>query len=96
MQRLLVISIALAIGCRDEGMARLADVKANVCACKTATCAEAAMKIIPATNIKSNPRSQRIARDMLDCLAKLYANEHPITGPDDLEATDSATAPATP
>ena len=88
MHRLLVISIALAIGCRDEGIARLGDVKAKVCACKTAECAEAAMKVIPSTQVKSNPRSQKIAREMLDCLAKLYEKERPVTGPDDDKPVD--------
>lgn len=83
MARLLVISIALAIGCRDEGLARLADVRETVCACKDAACAEAAMKVVPATQVKSNARSQKVAREMLDCLAKLYAKERPETGPDE-------------
>jgi len=86
MRRLLVISIALAIGCRDEGLTRLEEVRTMVCKCKTAECADAAIKLVPATQVKSNARSQRIARDMLDCLAKLYAKARPATGPDDLPA----------
>jgi len=82
MHRLLVISIALAIGCRDEGLTRLEEVRTTVCKCKTPECADAAMKLVPETRVKSNARSQRIARDMLDCLAKLYAKARPTTGPD--------------
>jgi hypothetical protein len=96
MQRLLVISIALAIGCRDVGMEQLRDIKVAVCACKTTRCAEASMGVISLTKVTSNPRSQRIARDMLDCFAKLTAKERPVTGPDDPEPAGSATAPATP
>jgi len=90
MHRLLVISIALAIGCRDVGMEQLADIKAAVCSCKTSRCAEAAMGVISLTKVKSNPRSQRIARDMLDCLAKLYAKDRPVTDPDEATGEEPA------
>ena len=82
MHRLLVISIALAIGCRDEGLVRLEDARSAVCKCKTAECAEGAIKLVPQAQVKSTARSQKIAREMLDCLAKLYAKTRPTTGPD--------------
>ena len=82
MYRLLVISIALAIGCRDEGLTRLDDLRTTVCKCKTAECADAALKLVPETKVKSNPRSQKIAREILDCTAKIYAKTRPTTGPD--------------
>ncbi|MBA3453913.1 MAG: hypothetical protein H0T42_12535 [Deltaproteobacteria bacterium] len=83
MSRHLVIWIALAIGCRDKGLTRLEEIRATICACKTAECAEAAIKLVPAVQAKSNASSQKIAREMLDCLAKIYAKARPATGPDE-------------
>jgi hypothetical protein len=78
---LLAILVTLA-ACNDHGAASLAKIKAQVCSCKTATCAEQAMKLVPQDTIESTHRTQGIARDMLDCLAKLQADERPITDPD--------------
>lgn len=83
MSRLLVIWVAFAIGCRDPELSRLEDVRATVCACKNALCAEEAMKVVPSMKVKPSPRSQRIARDMLDCLAKRLEADRPTTGPDE-------------
>ncbi len=93
MSRLFVILLALG-ACRDNQEARLARVKDAVCACKTAACGEAALKDVPQKAIKSNHKNQQIARDMLDCLAKLYDAEH-AAAPGDDDATDPETvAPA--
>ena len=92
MSRFLVIWIALALGCRDPAVSRLDEVRAAVCMCKSTPCAEAAMKVVPSMKIKPSPRSQKIAREMLDCLAKLNAGERPTTGPD--EPTPAADLPA--
>lgn len=77
-----VISIALLGGCGDREVSGLTAVKQTVCACKTAACAETALKQVPQKQIKSTPRAQRIAREMLDCLAVLYDAERPTTDPD--------------
>ena len=84
MWRLLVISLAL-VACRDDREARLDKVKDRVCACKTAACGEAALKDVPQKDIVSNHRTQQIAREMLDCLAKLY---HDQGGSDDDSGDD--------
>jgi len=91
MSRWLVLSLALAAGCRDPGIEKLGGIRDRVCACKTASCAEDAMKAVP-VDVTSNHKSQKIAREMMDCLALLYEKERPVTGPDD----QSAPAPATP
>lgn len=70
------------VGCTDHGVERLTSIKAEICACKTASCAEQAMKRVPRETIESTHRTQAIARDMLDCLAKLQAAERPTTDPD--------------
>ncbi|MGE5186542.1 MAG: hypothetical protein ACM31C_31015 [Acidobacteriota bacterium] len=96
MSRLFVILLALG-ACRDSQEARLAKVKDAVCACKTAACGEAALKDVPQKDIKSNHKNQQIAREMLDCLAKLYDADHAAAAPgdDDGDATDPGTeAPA--
>lgn len=40
------------------------------------------MKDIPQDDIKASRKSQDVARQMLDCLARLYEAERPVTDPD--------------
>jgi len=90
--------------CHDHELERLTAIKAEVCACKTASCAEQAMKRLPAGTSEATyhtrtHRIQTIARDMIECLAKLQAAERPTTDPDaeDSEAEPPGTAsPAVP
>ena len=77
-----VILVALACACADQESQQLEKVKRAVCACKDAKCAEAAMKDLPPADPKANHHAQGIARDMLECLAKLYESERPSTDPD--------------
>jgi len=94
-----VLASVLAGACGDEKLAKLEAIRDEVCACKTAACGEAAMQKVPQQDIESNRKSQRLARDMLDCLAKLYAEGAPATDPDAPAAADPApgsAAPATP
>lgn len=67
-----LVVLALASACGDRQVTRLEAVKNQVCACKDVACAEAAMKDVPHGDIKASHREQLIARDMIDCLAKLY------------------------
>jgi hypothetical protein len=69
-----VICVAL-LGCRDREVAELERVSDAVCACQTSKCAEAALKEVPQDEQRSTPRTQQLARRMLDCLAKLYDKE---------------------
>ena len=89
MRSWLAILVTL-IACRDPAIERLAAIKVAVCACRTASCAAQEMKLVPKDAIKSTHRTQAIARDMLDCLAKLQAAERPVTDPD---AEDAAAEP---
>jgi hypothetical protein len=82
MKWLFVISVALVGACGDREVPKLAKIRDEVCHCKTATCAEAALQNVPTRNIESTARSQKIAREMMDCLAELYANGRPATDPD--------------
>ena len=88
-----VICVALALatsgaasGCGDRRIAALERVRDRVCACKTASCADEAMKGVPDQDLPSNPRSQKVARAMLDCLAKVYDAGRPTTDPDSPQA----------
>lgn len=82
MRCLLVISIALAVGCRDTELQRLESIRDEVCRCETPACGEEALKKVGEAEVASTQRSQRVARDMMDCLARLYAEDRPATGPD--------------
>ncbi len=84
MPRWLVISLAVVAGCRDPGIADLEHSRDAICACKSAACAETEMKRVPARDAPNNHRAQTIARQMMECLAKLYEAERPATGPDDV------------
>lgn len=97
MWRLLVTAIALLAGCGDKQLERLEAIRDEVCACKTPACGEAAMKKVPQEDLGSSRKLQQVASDMIDCMAKLYAEGRPSTDPD-AEAPDpspdsAATAP---
>lgn len=77
-----VICVALLGSCDDREADGLDKVRRAVCACHTAACAELAMKDVPTGEIKSTHRAQLVARDMLDCLARLHEAERPSTDPD--------------
>ena len=83
MLRLYVISVALvATACADNEIEKLEKIRDEVCACKTARCAETALERVPKGKVESKPRSQRIAREMLDCLSELYEAGKPTLDPD--------------
>jgi hypothetical protein len=92
MARASVIAAALvalaAGGCRDPRLVELREISDEVCACKTAACGEEAMKRVQEDRIASDHRAQKIAKKMMECLAKLYVADRPTTDPD-------AEAPAT-
>ena len=83
MPRLYVICVALAVAaCGDRRIGDLERVREAVCTCKTASCADDAMKSLPHEDMPSNAHTQRVARAMMDCLARLYAEGRPTTNPD--------------
>ncbi len=86
----LVICVALALGvtgCGDHELKQLQAVRDTICGCKTVKCAETALEGVPKGKVESNPRSQRLAREMMNCLAELYEQERPSLDPD-AETTD--------
>ena len=83
MLRLYVICVALASGaCRDNEIEKLENTRDEVCECKTVKCAETALGHVPKSTVEPSPRAQKIAREMLDCLAKLYDEGRPTEDPD--------------
>lgn len=76
-----VILVALA-ACGDHELENVSRVRDEVCACKTVVCADTALAKLPSNNVKSTPRSQKIAREMLDCLADVYSTDRPTIDPD--------------
>lgn len=90
MLRLYVICVALA-ACSDHEVARLEQVRDQVCGCKTVQCADSALAQVPRDKVESTPRAQRVAREMLDCLAELYESNRPTMDPD-AELTDPETS----
>jgi hypothetical protein len=83
------------VACKDHDLERLTDVKRDVCACKDTRCADQAMTGVPRATIRSTRRTQAIARDIMECRARLEAAEHPTTDPD-AEGGDDTSAPAAP
>jgi hypothetical protein len=75
------ILVAL-VACTNHDVERLTDVKRDVCACKDTRCADQAMSRVAKASIKSTPRTQAIARDIMECRARLEAAERPSTDPD--------------
>jgi hypothetical protein len=87
------------VACTDRGVERLTAIKRGVCACKDTGCADQAMSEVPKASIRSTPRTQAIARDIMDCRARLEAAERPSTDPDaevdgDGSAAAAGSAPA--
>lgn len=83
MLRLYVICVALAaLACTGSDAKKLEKIRDEVCACKTAACAEAALERVPTGKIASTPRAQHIAQEMLGCVAALYEQGRPTQDPD--------------
>src|SRR3954454_6196052 len=80
--RIRLAILVMLVACTDHGVERLTEVKRDVCACKDTRCADRAMSEVPKASIRSTPRTQAIARDILECRARLEAAERPTTDPD--------------
>jgi hypothetical protein len=95
VQICLAILVTL-VACTDHSMERLTEVKRAVCACKDTRCADQAMNEVPKASIRTTPRAQAIARDIVECRARLEAAERPSTDPDaeDGAGSDDSPAPA--
>lgn len=82
VKRSIVISVALLGACTDHEADKLAKVRDEVCQCKTTSCAENAMKLVPEDTKQPSHKAQAIARELLDCLAEVYERDLPTSDPD--------------
>jgi hypothetical protein len=82
MKWLFVICVALAGACADHEAGKLAKIRDEVCKCKTVSCAEAALARVPKDTKQPSRKAQKIAREMLGCLADVYDLDRPSTDPD--------------
>ncbi|MBX3161678.1 MAG: hypothetical protein KF773_37300 [Deltaproteobacteria bacterium] len=95
--RLVLLAIALLAGCKSDEVKQLEQVKREICACKDVACGEAAMKKLPQKDQTSEFREQQLAKDIMNCLAKLYDEARPSTDPDQPQpepGSDGSAAPA--
>jgi hypothetical protein len=76
VRRLSALVLVLGVGCGETEVSKVEAVKNRVCACKDVACADAAMQALP-TPAKVSHREQGVARDTLDCYAKLVAAAKP-------------------
>jgi hypothetical protein len=90
MLRAVVIAIAL-LGCRDREIEDLRALRGELCKCKTVECGEALMEKLPQHGTTDH-RARAIAKEMLDCMARLYDRNRPSTDPDDEAPTSPGTA----
>lgn len=93
--RICLAILVTLVACTDHGVERLSEVKRDVCACKDTHCADQAMNEVPKASIRSTPRTQAIAREILECRARLEAAERPSTDPD-AEGSAGSDDPAAP
>ena len=92
MLRVLAIAF-LATACGDEQLERMTAIKDEVCACKTPACGQTAIAKMGEVKVKADRKAQRLARAMLDCMAKLNEAGRPTTDPDaDLPPTSPGSA----
>lgn len=80
---LAVALLACLPACSDPKTEHLAGIRNQVCACKSAECAEKAIATVPQQDVQSTPKTQKLANEMLDCLANLYRSEQ-----DEIEASE--------
>lgn len=98
MHRALVITVALqgVLACGDAHVERMQALRDEVCDCKTAACAEAAMQKVEQAKLDPKPKVQRLAREMMECAAELMEQGRPDVDPDaETDAEDEATPPET-
>lgn len=78
----LVLVLAWMGACSDDKLGPMRAIKAEMCACKTAACADDAMKRVPPPAGSADHRAQKLAREIQDCLVKAYDRDRPTTDPD--------------
>jgi entry exclusion lipoprotein TrbK len=70
--RALVVVVALVAGCKDDAIEALESARSRVCECKDATCVNAAMDAMQDHPTKHQRKAEAIAREIMDCVARVY------------------------
>lgn len=87
-------ALALAAGCSDPKLERLTEARDAACRCKDQACVAAALAKVPADPPREARRAQRLAHEIMDCVAKVgLAEEAPLEAPGP-PPTESAPTPA--
>ena len=90
----LAILVTLA-ACKNHDLETMDEVKRDVCACKDAACAESKMARLEKAPIRSTPKIQAVAHEIMECRARLEEADRPSTDPDaEGSAAGSAADPA--
>lgn len=62
---------ALVGACKDRRLMQLENVRAEVCRCEDAACVNSALARMPTAGPKRERAAQRVAAEILDCVAKV-------------------------
>jgi hypothetical protein len=86
--------IVLAAACKDDAIVALESTRERVCSCTDATCVNAAMDAMRDHPTKDPRRAEAIAREITDCVARIYKQSD--AAPPPPPESDAAPAPAAP
>jgi hypothetical protein len=86
MSRSIGATVAMLLGlaaaaCTDPDLERMEKVRGAVCVCKDAACVEAALKELPAVGPRQQRQAQRLASEIMFCIAKVGELEPPPVAP---------------
>ena len=75
--RLGVLALVTQCACHDPDVDQLAAIKDQVCGCHTSACADQAMRELTKHPVASNRKTQKLAREMLACVARAHDEDRP-------------------
>lgn len=87
----LAMAAVAAGGCKDRRLVQLENVRTEVCRCQDAACVNAALARLPTAGPKRERAAQRVAAEILECVAKV--GQQP-PEPDSAEAGPAEAGPA--
>ena len=72
-----VLVLVALCGCHDPEVDQLTAIKDRVCTCHTSACADQAIREVGAHPVASNRKTQKLAREMLACVARAHDDDRP-------------------
>ena len=91
----LAVAAATLAACRDEGLAALETTRDQVCKCTDAACVNAAMDALQDKPTRHQRRAEGIAREITDCIARVYQTTDARGPEDEIDAEASGDAAPT-